>query len=204
MGGQAAETETDAFDIFWPNWHTQFPEGKACSDLVDLDPDSDHWRSKERDNICDGKVRKDQSCWTRSIWVRTEVLFTVLQLLRDPSPRIATHATSVVISLTISWVSQKKLSSEAGISLFIEIFHTILWWFWQFRSGSSTKSLLQWNYPPMHPGLSKPQPIRLVPVVLPVLVTPPPPLSSHFNVLTIYHHKYLWTEKSQIQLISIK
>ena len=42
-----------------------------------------------------------------------------------------------MISPKISWVSHKRLSSEAGISLFIETFHAIWWWFWQFRSGVS-------------------------------------------------------------------
>ncbi len=32
---------------------------------------------------------------------------------------------SVVISQTISWVSQKRLLSEVGISLFVEFFHAI-------------------------------------------------------------------------------
>ncbi len=36
--------------------------------------------------------------------------------------------------------------------------------------GSSTKLLLQWNCHPVSPELSEPQPVRLVPVVLPIYV----------------------------------
>ncbi len=44
--------------------------------------------------------------------------------LPDLYPSYCPHS-HVVISQTISWVSQKRLSSEAGISLFIETFHAI-------------------------------------------------------------------------------
>ncbi len=48
-----------------------------------------------------------------------------LFLLQDGGGSGNAERCNVVISQTISWVSQKRLSSEVGISLFIETFHTI-------------------------------------------------------------------------------
>ena len=61
----------------------------------------------------------------RDVRVRRDARFVApnhLSAHLNTNPFIATN---VVTSQTISWVSQKRLLSEAGISLFIESFHAI-------------------------------------------------------------------------------